>query len=440
MLAWFAQAQHASGAIPASPIFKGSLVLFDYNAYWIQSLYEYVLHSGDVAFAREVWPNLDRLMGWYAARTRADGLLVNDLGPRDYGYVRRRGNVVAYYNAQYALALRDAIRLAVWAGETQDVVGWLNRANSVARAFTPSFWDATGGRSRTRHRLRHPSAGRERIRDPRRARDATEGRVGALLPRAAQQPLLRQHIHRLQHVDTDDPGRIAVGLSVHVVRGGARPVRDGLRLSALDLIRREWGYMLTHGPKSTMWETIGALGTGPINPAVPSWDHGWSSGAAPALTEYVLGVEPTSPGFTTFTVDPHPGDLEWASGTVPTPHGPILVSWRRERKTIALHVTCAAGNRVAPRRPIHAVNQRAHLTSTPGSPNAAPSCDTTVRASTEPACASSRSRNSGCPRVAPERDSRFSRPVSSTSSASGTHSPGRRRSRARRTRRASEAA
>ena len=74
-----------------------------------------------------------------------------------------------------------------------------------------------------------------------------------------------------------------------------------------------------------MWETIDA-GTGkPVGNG--SYDHGWSSGAAPALTTQVLGVQPTSPGFATFTVTPHPSDLAWAKGVVPTPHGLLRVSW-----------------------------------------------------------------------------------------------------------------
>ena len=99
--------------------------------------------------------------------------------------------------------------------------------------------------------------------------------------------------------------------------------------AALDLIRREWGYMAQHSP-GTMWETIGPYGGVPTD-AHPSWDAGWSSGAAPALTTYVLGVQPTSPGFATFTVNPQSGGAAWgitsASGTVPTPHGDITVDW-----------------------------------------------------------------------------------------------------------------
>jgi hypothetical protein len=54
---------------------------------------------------------------------------------------------------------------------------------------------------------------------------------------------------------------------------------------------------------------------------------GWSTGVVPALTNYVLGVIPTGPGFSTFSVKPIPGDVEWAKGKVSTPKGQITVSW-----------------------------------------------------------------------------------------------------------------
>src|SRR3954470_2775936 len=56
MLAWFAAHQHGDGAIPASPLAHASVVLFDYNAYWLQALEDYVLYSGDLELARQVWP------------------------------------------------------------------------------------------------------------------------------------------------------------------------------------------------------------------------------------------------------------------------------------------------------------------------------------------------------------------------------------------------
>jgi hypothetical protein len=119
--------------------------------------------------------------------------------------------------------------------------------------------------------------------------------------------------------------------------------RASLDDSAVGLIRREWGWMLTHSPESTMWESIGPAGGPPPND-VPSWDHGWSSGAAPALTGYVLGVRPTSPGFATFLVDPHPGaTVRSALGRVPTPHGDLVVSWHKAGDRIVISVHAPPG-------------------------------------------------------------------------------------------------
>jgi hypothetical protein len=123
--------------------------------------------------------------------------------------------------------------------------------------------------------------------------------------------------------------------------------RIGRADAALNLVRREWGYMAQQG-SGTMWETIGPYGGGPTDQH-QSWDAGWSSGAAPALTQYVLGVQPTSPGFATFTVNPQAGGRVWgiasASGTVPTPHGDISVAWRIVGDRMVVKVRAPAGTK-----------------------------------------------------------------------------------------------
>ena len=51
--------------------------------------------------------------------------------------------------------------------------------------------------------------------------------------------------------------------------------------------------------------------------------HGWSAGATSFLTDRILGVRPTSPGFGSVTITPELCDLAWAEGDVPTPQGQI---------------------------------------------------------------------------------------------------------------------
>ena len=105
----------------------------------------------------------------------------------------------------------------------------------------------------------------------------------------------------------------------------------GLGESALELVRRGWGYMLRAGPRDTTWEAIGPFGGG-FQGTYTSFASGWSAGAAPVLTAFALGVRPTSPGYATFTVVPRAPGLQWARGEVWTPRGPIRVSWRRGPK------------------------------------------------------------------------------------------------------------
>jgi hypothetical protein len=43
------------------------------------------------------------------------------------------------------------------------------------------------------------------------------------------------------------------------------------------------------------------------------------------LGKYYLGVQPTTPGYETYTIEPNLGGLEWMEGKVPTANGDISV-------------------------------------------------------------------------------------------------------------------
>ena len=103
---------------------------------------------------------------------------------------------------------------------------------------------------------------------------------------------------------------------------------------ALDWLRTYWGGMLAEGA-TTFWEAYD-LRWPKTNPHLSlqadgtsgffvSLAHGWSSGPTAWLSENVLGVTPTSPGYATASIAPQLLGLDWARGAVPTPHGPISV-------------------------------------------------------------------------------------------------------------------
>lgn len=62
--------------------------------------------------------------------------------------------------------------------------------------------------------------------------------------------------------------------------------------------------------------------------------HGWSSTPTRDMVQRVLGVTPATPGFTEARIEPNLGDLAWARGVVPTPHGLLAISLDASTATI----------------------------------------------------------------------------------------------------------
>lgn len=105
---------------------------------------------------------------------------------------------------------------------------------------------------------------------------------------------------------------------------------------AVRSIRREWGDMLDSGV-TTCTETFNTKKEWKTR----SVAHGWSSSPAAFIISDVLGVKPLKPGFEEFTVTPYTKNLDFAKGSVPTPHGKIEVEWHRG-KDGNINISCTA--------------------------------------------------------------------------------------------------
>jgi hypothetical protein len=100
--------------------------------------------------------------------------------------------------------------------------------------------------------------------------------------------------------------------------------------TALDLIRLEWGYMLSSplGTGSTFWEGYLQDGSFDYGGSYMSLAHGWATGPTAALTLYVAGVGPEMSSAVQFHFVPHAGDLSQVAATVPLAAGNVSVLWR----------------------------------------------------------------------------------------------------------------
>ena len=113
------------------------------------------------------------------------------------------------------------------------------------------------------------------------------------------------------------------------------------RRLALRWIRKFWGGMVNEGATS-FWEAYNP--TWPKGflyqqnlPGDGTWGfhvslaHGWASGVTPWLMSQILGIRPTAGGFARVDIEPHLLGLRWAKGGEPTPHGVLRVSIRKHQ-------------------------------------------------------------------------------------------------------------
>jgi len=96
-------------------------------------------------------------------------------------------------------------------------------------------------------------------------------------------------------------------------------------------MKNYWGGMLNLGAGS-FWEEYDPSKKGVEHYAMygrafgKSLCHAWGASPIYLLGKYYLGVKPTSPGYSTYTVEPILGGLKWMRGTVPTPSGDIEIA------------------------------------------------------------------------------------------------------------------
>src|SRR5262249_30809970 len=154
------------------------------------------------------------------------------------------------------------VDIARWLGEGAAAAEWTARITPVAVAFQNAFWDARAGAylDATSGPPVHPEDGNAfailaGLASPRRGRSALD-----YLTYHDSQP----YGATIADNDTWDgyPWGFQASQRSYPFMAYFEVLARyavGFDVSALELIRREWGWMLEHGP-GTMWETIGTGG------------------------------------------------------------------------------------------------------------------------------------------------------------------------------------
>jgi hypothetical protein len=343
-----------------NPLFQAVRLGGD-TASWIITLGGYLQQTDDVAFTAKMLPVARRGLDFLAAHAPG-GLYRINLNQPQFEIVWHPDDVIfgtpdTYTNVIWYRALRAQAGIERRLGNTAEATGYEQRAEVLRQTIIAVMWDPVAGAfvnnpaNPTRDHAQDANVAAVRAgvvtgADAARALDYVRthldsplGRVTAEVP---NDPMMQQYISPF------------ISSEELFARFGQA---DGA--GAMDLIRRTWGHFLDTDPGGPPWERL-ALDGNPYRTGLPpgapppgpgqvpegntSLAHGWGTGPVAALSGYVLGLQPASPGWATWTVAPQPTDLSWAQGQVGTPHGDLVSRWLRDAdRTFWLTVRAPAG-------------------------------------------------------------------------------------------------
>lgn len=306
--------------------------IMDYTFYWFLSCYDYYLYTGDLTFIQSQYANMVGLLEFCLGRTNAEGMMEGY--PEDWVFVdwapmERRG-ALAFEQLMLCRSLETVAFFAEAIGDESGGRRFAGLAEDLRGKVFASFWNEERGGflhgkldgELDENVYKYPNMFGLRFGYLSEAQRETVKR--RVLLDDAVQPIYTPFMRFFELESLCE-----VGETTHV----------------LAEIRGYWGGMMDLGATS-FWEEF--------DPKLPrelqydmygdkyrkSLAHAWGAAPIYLLGKYVLGVRPTKPGYAEYRVEPRLGDLDWAEGKVPTPHGEISV--RAERSRIAV-TTCASG-------------------------------------------------------------------------------------------------
>lgn len=301
-----------------------------YSMALAQNMGNYYKTTGDTEFVRDNWAAVQRAVTYGNSLINpVTGLVdVPQMASLDWSVVGRAVGQVASTNMIQYNSLTSAAVLAEAIGDSTSAAQYATQAAALKAAINANLWN--------------PSMG---------AYDASTDRRGFVVQDANSWAVL------YGVADADQSAQIVATLSDSLnTQYGLRAAEEGIGgypqivspfigsftlpsdylAGRPDLAMQQmlatWGYMADSVPGTT-WERIN-LPNGDLSASQlrylfgDSASHAWSTGATSSLSDYVVGITPTSVAYQSWQVKPFPQGLSWAQGQTPSAQGAIRSRWQ----------------------------------------------------------------------------------------------------------------
>ena len=271
----------------------------------------YYRYTGDRATIAHAYPAVrDYLDLWQLG---ADGLLIHRAGGWDWGDWGENIDRPVMDNALLYQALGAAIDMARLTGHDADIPCYEAKRASIAANYNRVLWQGSVYRS--------PGYS-----------GTTDDRGHGLatlygLTRPDQWPAIKEVFTTSFEASPYMEKYLLESL-----------FRRGDTKAALTRLKTRYRKMV-ESDLSTLWE---GWGIGPEGYGGGSYNHGWSGGPLTLLGEYVAGIAPTTPGFSTYQIKPQLGPLRRVRAGFDSVKGRIEVDIHREDHAFRLRLVSPA--------------------------------------------------------------------------------------------------
>lgn len=312
---------HPSGLVQSRFPCAYPQIIPGFALHWILMVHDHWRLFGDAAVPRRYRSTVDSVLDWFDRRITNEGLVGGFYYWPYFDWVGgwnggappgTPDKPVAVFNMLYATALRTAADLAAPAGFPNRAVEYRERAWQINEAVNRHLRDAKTG-------LYVDSLGG--------AVTSVHPQAWAILSGAA--PEADRKTIAAACLDRKDLSAMNWAMQFFLFRA--------LRIAGL----YERAFELL-----PQWSALADLNvtTWPEDPVHGRSDcHGWGSVPIHEFLAEIVGVQPAEPGWNAVRIEPQPGPLRWAEGTVNTVRGDINVRWTLASGTMKMTATGPAG-------------------------------------------------------------------------------------------------
>nr|WP_294895633.1 alpha-L-rhamnosidase C-terminal domain-containing protein [uncultured Pedobacter sp.] len=292
--------------------------IMDYTFYWFLSIYDYYQYTGDKSFIKQFYPRMQSMMAYCLSRRDENGMMKGLAGDWifiDWADGLSKKGEVSFEQLLLARSLETMSVCADIAGDEKGATNYKTLGSDLKAKIFAKYWNPEKGA------LVH---------------SFVDGKQTENVTRYANMfGIFFNYFNDTQKQEVKN--KVLLNDNIQKI---TTPYMRFYELEALCAmgeqsyvlkeIKDYWGGMLKLGATS-FWEEYNPKKKGAEHLAMygrefgKSLCHAWGASPIYLLGKYYLGVKPTAPGYSDYSVEPVLGGLKWMKGEVPTPHGKVKV-------------------------------------------------------------------------------------------------------------------